>query len=190
MLQIRIPDRPPREYFDQVKGEFVVEKGRKGALVQLEHSLISISKWESKWKKSFLNSQQKTIEETIDYVRCMTLGAPPSDEVYNNLTPKELEKIYDYINDPMTATKINDRRVGKGPSRKIITSELIYSWMIDCEIPGCYEKWHLNRLLTLIQVRRIEMSGKDGHQTMRRKDMLAQNKALNAARRAKMGSRG
>ncbi len=156
----------------------------------MEHSLISVSKWESKWKKSFLSTKQKTVEETIDYVRCMTLGTPIDPEIYNNLTQKVLDTIYSYINDTMTATTINNRKQ-KGPSHKIITSELIYSWMIDCEIPldPC-QKWHLNHLLTLIQVRRSEMSGKDGHPKMKRKDMLAQNKALNASRRAKMGSKG
>lgn len=190
MLQIRIPDSPDTEVFNNRTGEFDIIKGRKGATVQLEHSLISVSKWESKWKKSFLNTQEKSIPETIDYVRCMSLGTPIDPAIYNNLSQKNLEEIYAYINDSMTATWFNDRKGKDRPSRKIVTSELIYSWMIDCEIPISCEKWHLNRLLTLIRVRRSEMSGKDGHPKMRRKDMLAQNKSLNAARRAKMGSKG
>ena len=150
MLSIRIPDKLEIEYevFNNKTGEFetMVEKGRKGANVQLEHSLISISKWESKWKKSFLGSKEKTIEETLDYVRCMTLGVPIDPEIYKNLTEDNLKEIYAYINDEMTATKFNERNNVKRPSNKVFTSEQIYSWMIDCEIPWDAEKWHLNRL--------------------------------------------
>lgn len=189
MLQIRIPDSPDIEVFNNKTCEFEIVKGRKGAVVQLEHSLISVSKWESKWKKSFLNTAQKSVEETIDYVRCMTIGTAPDPEVYKNLTEKDLRDIHEYINDSMTATWFKEDKV-KAPSRKIITSERIYSWMVDCEIPFSCEKWHLNRLLTLIRVRHADMNGKDGNHKMRRKDMLAQNRALNASRRAKMGSKG
>lgn len=194
MLQITIPDRPPKEteYFNNKTGEFEIvrQKGLKGATVKLEHSLIAISKWEAKFKKSFLNTKQMTFPETVFYVRCMTLGTPPPNpEIYDNLSKQNIEDVYAYINDTMTATWFREDKV-KRPSRKIITSERVYSWMIDCEIPiEVCEKWHLNRLLTLIRVRREEMS-KDGGKKMKKKDMLAQNRSLNAARRAKMGSNG
>ena len=194
MLQITIPDRPPKEteYFNNKTGEFEIvrQKGLKGATVKLEHSLIAISKWESKFKKSFLNTKQMTLPETVFYVKCMTIGTPPSNpEIYENLSKQNLEDIYAYINDSMTATWFREDKV-KRPSRKIITSERVYSWMIDCEIPiEVCEKWHLNRLLTLIRVRREEMS-KDSGKKMKKKDMLAQNRSLNASRRAKMGSKG
>lgn len=194
MLQITIPDRPPKEteYFNNKTGEFEIvrQKGLKGATVKLEHSLIAISKWEAKFKKSFLNTKQMTFPETVFYVQCMTLGTPPPNpEIYENLSKQNLEDIYAYINDSMTATWFREDKV-KRPSRKIITSERVYSWMIDCDIPiEVCEKWHLNRLLTLIRVRREDMS-KDGGKKMKKKDMLAQNRSLNASRRAMMGSKG
>ena len=194
MLPITIPDRPAYEVecFDNATGEFRIVKHElmKGATVQLEHSLLSISKWESKWKKSFLGAKQMSMEETISYVQCMTIGTPPSNpKIYENLSKENLEAIYAYINDSMTATWFRDDKV-KRPSRKIITSELIYSWMIDCEIPFSCERWHINRLFTLIRVRREEMKNENGGKKMKRKDQAAQTKSLNAARRAKMGSRG
>lgn len=194
MLQITIPDRPPKdtEYFNNATGEFetIRTKGLKGATVKLEHSLIAVSKWEAKFKKSFLNTKQMTFPETVYYVRCMTLGTPPPNpEIYNNLSKENLDAIYAYINDPMTATWFKEDKV-KRPSRKIITAERVYSWMIDCEIPiEVFEKRHMNHLLTLIRVRREEMS-KDNGKKMKRKDMLAQNRSLNASRRARMGSKG
>lgn len=194
MLQITIPDVPPKEteYFNNATGEFatIKHKGLKGATIKLEHSLIAISKWEAKFKKSFLNTKQMTFPETVFYVQCMTLGTPPTNPaIYENLSKQNIDDIYNYINDSMTATWFREDKV-KRPSRKIITSERVYSWMIDCEIPiEVCEKWHLNRLLTLIRVRREEMN-KDNGRKMKKKDMLAQNRSLNAARRAQMGTKG
>jgi len=187
MLQLEIPDVPDSEYYDERIGEFVTRKGCKGQTIQLEHSLISVSKWESKWHKPFLSNKEKTEKETIDYIRCMTLTQNVRPELYDNITYAQLKKVTDYIDDPMTATTFRDNKKG-GPSRRqIITAEIIYYWMVSLDIPFECQKWHLNRLLTLIRVcNEKEMPSKK----MGKKDIMKSNAALNAARRAKMGSRG
>ena len=187
MLQLTIPDAPEKEMWDENRNEFVLVPACKGATIQLEHSLKTVSKWESKWHKSFISTREKTTEEFIDYIRCMTLTKDVRPELYNNLTVENLKEIDAYIKDPMTATTIK-RKPGKGPSRKIITSEQIYSWMVDAEIPfdPC-EKWHLNRLLVFIEVRNASA---DPGKKMSKKSIMKNNSALNAARRAKMHSKG
>lgn len=181
MISIVIPSR---ELYDEVNNEF---KYSKEVSLQLEHSLISISLWESKWHKPYLSNQQnRTIEETIDYIRCMTLNKGVDPNVYYNIGDKEYKQILDYIENPMTATTFTSQK--KPPSREIITNELIYYWMIELGIPfdPC-QKWHFNRLMTLIEVcNRKNTPGKK----MSKSDVMNQNKALNQARRAKHGSRG
>ena len=187
MLQLVIPPSPATELWDENKLEFVPQPEFKGATIQLEHSLMTVSRWESKWHKSYTNTKDKTVEETIDYIRLMTLSKNVDPDVYNHLTIENFKEINRYINDPMTATTIK-RKPGKGPSRKIVTAEVIYSWMIDAEIPfePC-EKWHLNRLLALIEVRgAMANPGKK----MSPKSIMKSNAALNASRRAKMHSKG
>ena len=187
MLQITISEKPDMEYYDESKGEFINLKGHKAFTLQLEHSLISLSKWESKWKKPFLNEKAPmTSEELLDYIRCMTINGSTDPDAYRYISKDELKKIQEYIADPYTATTINYRK--NIPHRKeTITSELIYYWMIECGIPHEYEKWHLNRLLTLIKVCSIKQGPE---QKMSRQSIYAQNKALNDARRARMHSRG
>lgn len=186
MLQLTVPDAPESEYWDEKREEFVTVPGVKGCKLQLEHSLISVSKWESKWHKSFSSTTEKTPEETLDYIKCMTLTKDVDPAIYDHLTVENLKTIHEYIHDPMTATTIK-RKPGKGPSRKIITSEIIYSWMIECDIPFSCEKWHLNRLLMLIEVcNERETPSKK----MSPKSIMKNNSALNAARRARSGSRG
>ncbi|MGB4293547.1 MAG: hypothetical protein WBJ37_11785, partial [Bacteroidales bacterium] len=145
MLQITIP---AVELWDERKQEFVTTKEQ---TLQLEHSLVSISKWESKWCKPFLSKQEKTSEETLDYIKCMTITQNVDPEVYNYLTNKNIEEINNYINAPMTATYFSDEKTSK-TSREQVTAELIYYWMIALNIPFECQKWHLNRLLTLIKV--------------------------------------
>lgn len=187
MLQLVIPDAPEKELWDEEKCEFIPCPAVKGAKIQLEHSLVSVSKWESKWHKSFTSTKEKTPEEFIDYIRCMTLTKNIDPAVYNNLTVDNLKEIDAYIRDPMTATTIK-RKPGKGPSRKIVTSEQIYSWMIDAEVPfdPC-ERWHLNRLLMLIEVRG---EASTPAKKMGKNSVMKNNAALNAARRGKMHSKG
>ena len=186
MLQITISEKPAYEFYDERKGEFINMKGHKSFNLQLEHSLIAVAKWEAKWHKSFTSTNEKTSEEFLDYIRCMTLTKNVNPEVYDHITTENLAQINAYIQDPMTATTVR-RKPGKGPSRKIITAEQIYSWMIDCEIPFECAKWHLNRLLTFIEVRNAQA---DPGKKMSPKSILKSNSSLNAARRSAMHSKG
>ena len=180
MLQITIP---ATEQFNEETNEFVTTKPQ---TLQLEHSLISLSKWESKWCKSFLSSKTKTNEEMIDYVRCMTITPNVKPEVYYYLSAKNVAAVNAYIDAPMTATVFNDVD-SKGRQRDVITSELIYYWMIANNIPFECQKWHLNRLITLIRVCNIKNNpGKK----MSKREIMTRNASLNAARRRKMNSRG
>lgn len=183
MLEITIPDS---EYFDESRGAFNSVKGQK---IKIEHSLVSISKWESKWHKPFLaNNIPKTFEEQIDYIRCMTITQNVDPDIYYFIPESEMDRISAYLENPMTATWFSNRN-GKssGHGREIITSEIIYWEMIEFGIPYEFEKWHINRLLTLIRVcSEKNSSGKK----MSKKDIYKQNKALNAARRKQYGSKG
>lgn len=187
MLQIQISEKPDVELFNETTSEFVTRKGHKAFTLQLEHSLISLSRWEARWKKPFLSNEEPlTRDEWLDYIRCMTINQGISEDAYEYIDVKEMKKIQDYIQDPHTATTITDRS-GRPGRREVITSELIYYWMISCEIPHEFEKWHLNRLLTLIKICNIKRAPE---QKMSRQSIYAQNKALNNARRARMHSRG
>ena len=180
MLTITIP---ATEEFDEIKGEFVYSKEQ---TLQLEHSLISISKWESKWCKPFLAKQDKTAEEIIDYVKCMTLNKSVSDEVYRCLTQDNISAINEYIGAPMTATYFSNQDKGKKNNEQI-TSELIYYWMIALQIPFECQKWHINRLLTLIRVCNVKNAPP---KKMSKREIISRNAALNAARRQQLNTKG
>lgn len=181
MLQIEIPER---ELFDEKAGEFIILKKQ---TLKLEHSLIAISKWESKWHVPFLTDQKKTIEQTIDYIRCMTINKDVPDKVYETIPSNILDEINDYIADSMTATWFREDGNGKTPNREIITSEVLYYQMVKIGIPFECEKWHVNRLITLIRV----YSEKEAPQKKMSPDEIrTRNRELNEARRAKMNSRG
>lgn len=181
MLRIQIPEQ---EFYDESSEEFIKVKAQ---TLVMEHSLISLSKWEAKWKKPYLSDDPKSKEEIYDYFRCMTVGAVPEDYVYRALSADNIKEIADYINDPMTATTIYE--FDKKPHNKsIVTSELIYYWMIAQNIPPEYEKWHLNRLLMLIKVCSIKNNPKQ--RKMSRQEIARQNRAINAARRKKYGTKG
>ena len=179
MLQIRIPDF---DIFDESTGKILSVKGRD---LQLEHSLVSISKWESKWKKPFLDPKPKTQAETIDYIRCMTLTQNVDPQVYRGITVENINRVNAYIADPMTATTF--KKQPKHSSGSVTTSEIIYYWMISLEIPVEFQKWHLNRLLTLIRV--CDEKSQPGKK-MSKRDVMSQYRSLNAARRSKYGTRG
>lgn len=181
MLQITIPSRD--DLWDESKGEFITSKEQK---LVLEHSLVSLSKWESKWCKPFLSKQEKTTEETIDYIRCMTLTQNVDPEVYNFLTDDNIRDVNAYIEAPMTATWFSNSNSVK-QNREQITAELVYYWMIALNIPFECQKWHLNRLLTLIRVCEIKNSPP---KKMSRREILNRNAALNAARRKQLNSKG
>lgn len=153
----------------------------------LEHSLISLSKWESKWNKPFLADNEKTQEEIRNYIECMTINRNSNPLVYAALTASDYKLINDYIDAPMTATTFSNRQPGKRGRGEIMTAEVIYYYMISFGIPFECEKWHLNRLLTLIKVCNIKNAPK---QKMRKSEAAKQQRALNAQRRARTGSRG
>lgn len=194
MITITIPARPKSEMWDPKLEIFVYEDAVPETKITLEHSLISISKWESKWKKAFLKKEEKSNEEVIDYVRCMTMEKNIPDRVYNFIPPSEIKRIIDYIEDPMTATHINSRpSTGSMTEKKdVVTSELIYYWMIVNEIPFECERWHINRLMALIQICSVKNAAMYGSKKnkMNKRDLLRNNAAMNAARRAKSGSKG
>ena len=180
MLQITIP---AIEQWDEAREEFVYSKEQ---TLQLEHSLVSLSKWESKWCKPFLTKDKMSDEETLDYVRCMTLTQNVNPDVYRRLTDDNIREINRYIDAPMTATWFGEDKTGK-TSKEQITSELIYYWMIAFNIPSDYQKWHLNRLLTLVRV--CDIKNRPAKK-MSRKDIFSRNKALNEARRQRLNSKG
>ena len=180
MLTITIPET---EEFNEATGEFVYTKAQ---TLQLEHSLVSISKWESKWCKPFLGKQEKTSEEVIDYIKCMTLNKNISDDVYNCLTQSNITAINEYIGAPMTATYFSNNERGKRNSEQI-TSELIYYWMIALNIPFECQKWHINRLLTLIRVCNVKNAPP---KKMSKREIISRNAALNAARRQQLNTKG
>lgn len=180
MLQITIP---AKEFWDEKNERFISFKGQ---TLMLEHSLVSVSKWEAKWKIPFISKESKTEEQVIDYIRCMTLTQNVDPNAYNYLTRSNYKQINEYIESPMTATVINERETHRKNS-ETVTSELIYYWMIALQIPFECQKWHLNRLFTLIRVCGIK---NQPPKKMSRRDLLSRNAALNAARRQKLGTTG
>ena len=180
MLKITVP---ATEKWDENKLEFVYTKEQN---LQLEHSLVSLSKWESKWCKPFYSKDNKTIEETIDYVRCMTITQNVKPEIYENLTNGNINDVLKYINAPMTATWFSGEQNGK-QNREIITSELIYYWMITLNIPFECQKWHLNRLITLIKVCDIKNTPS---KNLSMNENMSYRAALNKARKKQLNTRG
>lgn len=181
MLCLKIPICP--EEWDESKEEFVQEKT---VTLQMEHSLVSLSKWEAKWNKPFLSNPNMTDEESIDYIKCMTVTKNVDPEVYNHLTKKNVDEIIAYINAPMTATTFNDKSERKS-KKEIVTSELLYYLMVAYNIPFECQKWHLNRLMTLIRICDIK---NNPPKKKSKGEIMRNNAAINAARRAKMHSRG
>ena len=171
------------EHWDSRREEFVYTKP---ATLSLEHSLVSVSKWEAKWGRSYFAEPPKTRAEELDYVRCMTVTQNVPPETYAAIGRNELLTIQAYINAPMTATTIKTQKHG-GKSGSKVTSELVYYWMIDLGIPFECQKWHLNRLMTLIRV--CEIKSRPAKK-MNRNDILRDNARLNKQRRAALQSRG
>jgi hypothetical protein len=180
MLYLHIEDV---ELFDERKSEFFIISGR---TIKLEHSLVSLSKWESKWCKPFLSKEPMTRFQTVDYIRHMTITQNVNPVLYNHIALKHINDVNEYIDHPMTATtfKKNDNRL---LNREIITSEIIYYWMIALEIPFECQRWHLNRLLTLINVCNIK---NQPNKTMSKKELLSRNHALNEARKRRFNTTG
>lgn len=171
------------ELFDETNNRFITVKETD---LVLEHSLLSISKWESKWKKPFLqDGSMNTSEKVMDYIKFMTISPQkPDPNVYLCLNQNHIKEITDYINDPMTATWFSEDRnkKKKKPVKEILTSEVIYWQMIALQIPIEFQKWHLNRLVTLIRV----CNAKNNPEKMSPKDLAAENARINAQRLAAM----
>ena len=165
------------------KNEFVI---RDSFTLEMEHSLASVSKWESKFEKPFLTDVEKTPEEILEYIKCMTLTPEVPEKVYGALSSSNVEKINDHIAAKMTATWFPKHSSSKG-NPEIITSEIIYYWMVSCGIPFECETWHLSRLLTLIQVCQRKSTPP---KKMSKSEAIRQQRELNARRREQYGSSG
>ena len=182
MLRIKIPSG---EYWDERKQEFIESEGQ---TILLEHSLLSLAKWEAHWRKPFLSKEKKTRVETIDYIRCMTVTENVDKMIYETLSDDAINLVSSYINEPMTATTFSDDGKPGRPSREVITAEIIYYWMVALQIPfdPC-EKWHLNRLLTLIRVCNIKNQPKKKASAT---EIMSRNTKLNQERRKRLGTKG
>lgn len=175
---------PEGDFFDEAKEEFIHSPGYR---LKLEHSLVSLAKWESKWKVPFLHTKLNK-EQWLDYIRCMTITQNVDPLAYRMINNKMLKEIQDYVNEQQTATTIKDNTPQGYRKREIITAEIIYFWMVSYNIPMECEKWHLSRLLTLCQV--CSIKNNTGSKKMSKSEILRQNNKLNAARRAAYGTRG
>lgn len=184
MLNLEIPEI---EFYDEVANEFRTIKAQK---LSLEHSLVSIEKWEEKHNKPFLaKDPPKTEEETIDYIRCMTITQNVDPVVYSHLPPDTYEKISEYINAPMTATWFSEEE-NRRFNKEIITAEIVYYWMIALNIPFECRKWHFNKLITLVRVCNIKSDPDKHKKKMPINKLMSRNRALNEARKAKMNTHG
>ena len=180
MLIIKIPES---EQFNSVTNEFIYIKEQ---TLNLEHSLLSLTKWEAKWKRPFLHTTNKTWEQALDYIRCMTINKNVDPVVYMNLPKEVIDRINKYIEDPMTATTFKEEK-SRGNS-EIVTSEVIYFWMLNYGIPFECEKWHLNHLLALIKVCSIKSQTSD--KKMSNAERLARYKDINRMRRKTLNTKG
>ncbi len=184
MLPLHIPET---EFYNEETNEFITIKEQ---TLKLEHSLISISKWEEKYCKPFISKDKKTLEETLYYIKCMTIGNV-DDRVYLCITDEMIEKINEYIENPRTATKFFDLRTGKdsgGKRYSTITSEEIYCSMVMGNIPESFSKWHISRLIALIRL--VGMKSDPKAQKMNRKEHGIWQHELNKARRKKWNTKG
>ena len=187
MITIHVDAHNKQDLWDPKNESFVTIPACPACDLKLEHSLISVSKWESKWHEPFVTKKPHTEEQTRHYIKCMTINQNVPDSVYENITSEDIKRISEYINNPMSATTISNTD-DKSKNRDIITSELIYYWMSEFNLPfEVCEKWHFNRLLRLIEVCNIK---KSPPKKMSKKDIIERDKALNAARRAKYNSKG
>lgn len=170
------------ELWDEIKNEFINIKEQ---TIELEHSLVSISKWEAQWHKPFLTKQQKTYEEQLSYIQCMTVTPHVDPNVYRCINKQTMDQIEAYINNPMTATTI-PKQPGGGRG-EVLTSELIYYYMFELRIPIECQKWHLNRLITLIKVFNVKNAPQ---KKMSRQEIMSRNAAINAANKKKFNVKG
>lgn len=180
-IQLRLNER-----FDEEKNEFVHDP----FTLEMEHSLVSLSKWESKWEKPFLDDVERSAEELASYIECMVLNLDVPEDFLIHLTDEDLKSINEYIGSNQTATWFNDRSPKrKKPGGEKITSELVYYWMIAHQIPFECQHWHLNRLLTLIRICEIKNMPEKKNR-MNTRDAAAERRALNERRLKELGTEG
>lgn len=183
MLTIHVK---PNELFNEQNEEFVKLKHEQ--VLNLEHSLASIQIWESKWHKSFFGTKEKTYEEIVDYIRCMTLNADVDEKAYLFISDMDLNRITEYLSNPMTATTFSEDEKKNDPlTKKTITSELIYYYMITLNIPSEYRFWHINQLITLIRVINIKNTPKKKRS---KREILSRYDKLNEERKRRFNTRG
>ena len=177
---------PGVDLFDEEKKKFLTTEA---CLIEIEHSLVSLSKWEQKWKIPFLGNKEVTTDQTIDYIRCMCITPGIPAETFSAIAyaPTVFKQVNEYITDTMTATWFSDRGIAK-TSSEAVTSEVIYYWLVALTIPFETERWHLNRLLTLIRVTNLKNDPKK--KLMPLAEQQSQQRDLNAERRAQMGTKG
>lgn len=190
MITIEVPER-------EVYYKETFYKVEKRTVIQLEHSLISIQKWESKWHKAFLSRNNKTTEETIDYIRCMCITPNVKEDVFYCIPPDEMKRILQYLEDPMTATHFREDQAKqdlsmRGNRKEVITAELVYYWMVTLNIPSEYKKWHINQLLTLIRLINLKnaaLNGK-GKNKRSRMEILEDHRSINEENKKRFGTSG
>lgn len=175
MLKLIIPGE---EGFDGEKQKFVSTKPE--VEVEFEHSLVSISKWESEFEIAFLGKAQKTDAHIMRYIELMVLTPLEDKTALNRLTSDQVIRLRDYITANNSATRLMEMP-GKATGREVVTSELIYYWMTELQIPWEAQHWHINRLMTLIDL--VQRKRNVGNKKMNKSDMAAQRAKLNAARR-------
>ena len=171
------------EFFDEEKNEFVYPESFE---LQLEHSLVSLSKWESKFEKPFLGPGERTNEEVFGYIKAMILTPDVPEEVLDRLSEENLTAINRYMDAKMTATWFNDAP-GAPKNREVVTAELIYYWMFSAGIPIDCERWHLQRLITLI---RVFDAKSQKPKPMNKAEAARQRAELVEKRRRELGTRG
>ena len=188
MLKLHVPQAPGKEFWDAEKREFVHGKSFEGFDLELEHSLYTISKWEEKWKIPWLRQDQKTPEQMLYYIKCMTLNENVPDEVYDNLTEDNINEIMSFLKDSHTATKfVSSAKEGQSKYKGGMTSDEIYASMVIGRVPFECQHWHLDRLLTLLEcVGKKQNPGKK----MSQAELMKRNASINKARKAKHNTRG
>lgn len=179
MLTLKIPRQ---ELFNEATMEFIQTPER---TIKLCHSLVAMSKWEAEFEKPFLTKDERTKKEMMGYIRCMTITQNVPPETYQLLTAENLDAVREYIEAPMTATVLPKQ--SGGPNREVMTSELIYYWMVAFSIPFECQKWHINRLMTLINICSIK---NQSSKPKSKADIMRRNRALNEKRKQSMATRG
>lgn len=180
MLTITVP---LAESYDEKQELFIVTEAFK---LELEHSLVSLSKWESKFEKPFLSNTEKTAEETLAYIQIMTLTPNVPPEIFHKLTQKNVAEINDYINAKTTATTFREVQT-QSKRQELITSEIIYYWMLSLNIDMDCQHWHLNKLITLI---RVTSEKNSPAKKTSRADLARERHRMNMERKQRLGTRG